>query len=217
MPDNVRRLGTPPEQHRGLAGETLMPICDCDVTCSSASETRGLHFQAPTDFCIRGLNVPNEMSQELQNVEVFVVDTEPAVWSSFSSSGGSVFYASSEPADQTIATLIDVEAGKFVGILGTTGTVDMRNSCCSVGNFNSNINGLPTTLKRFATQNDIATAQAPSHHAEVGYSISRVEVHCTAGTCDTDPRQGGAMGDPHFLTWSNEWFDFMGAVSLATL
>jgi len=119
--------------------------------------------------------------------------------------------------------VIDVEKGKFVGILGTTGTFMMRNSYCSsgnfnsnVGNFNSNINGFPTTLKRYATTTNIATAQAPIHFTLIG-PITRVEVYYTAGTCDTDPRQGGAMGDPHFLTWSNEWFDFMGAVSLAIL
>lgn len=146
----------------------------------SASQTRGFWFTAPIDFRIVGLNVPNELNQAVQNVEVFIMDQPPASFPSFSS-GGSVFYTNLESAGQVIATDIAVQAGKIVGILGAAGNGSMRNSYASVNNFPSSINGSPVVLTRFGAQQAISSASTVQYFTELSDStpVSRVEMYYT--------------------------------------
>ena len=165
----------------------------------SSSLTRGYFFQAPMDFQIVGLNVPNEANEALQNVEVIIMDSQPPEYPS-SSSGGSVFYANMAPADQVIATDICVPAGKWVGILGATGNTIMRNSYAA-GCFGSSIDGQPIQLRRFLTQQSIANAQTSQYSAEGCAPIARVEVFYVPESCECP---ADALGDISAVLESND-------------
>jgi len=171
-------------------------------TFSSSTRTRGYFFQAPIDFQIVGLNVPNEANEALQNVEVFIMDSQPPEFGA-SSSGGSVFYANMAPADQVIATDICVPAGKWVGILGATGTTTMRNSYSASGCFGSSIGGQPIELRRFLTQQSIANTQTVRYSAEgCSNQIGRVDLLYVPESCECP---ASALGEtPAVLEISDE-------------
>lgn len=167
----------------------------------SGSQTRGYFFQAPISFQIVGLNVPNEANEALQNVEVFIMDSRPPE-SPELASDGSVFYANMAPADQVIATDICVPAGKWVGILGATGTTTMNNSY-GAGCVGSSIGGQPIELRRFATQQSIASAQTNiGYFADDCGQIARVEMFYVPESCECP---ASALGEtPAVLEISDE-------------
>jgi hypothetical protein len=179
--------------------QTMMPLPPFSSTYSSSTTSRGLWFQAPIDFVVTGLNVPNESGESVQNVEFFLMASAPPAYPT-TASGGSVFYAAGQPAGSIIPVSIPVTAGQFVGILGTCGSTTMKSSYDGSGAQPSDINGIPIMLTRFGTQNNIFTAQAPDYWSEPGGSVSRVEMWYTVdcrGNCMNPEALTPTVTGPH--------------------
>lgn len=96
------RLEAPPN---GLspAAATQMPLPSFTGTYSDSYGTRGFWFQAPVDFRITGLRVPDETGHGLQNVEVYKLTSPPPAYPE-GSSAGQVFYKTGVPSGEIIAT-----------------------------------------------------------------------------------------------------------------
>lgn len=64
--------------------DQLIPLPDFDLTYSDPCYTRGYWFEAPCNFVITGLRVPDEYGDGRQNVEVvrFNGQVPPPIWSS---------------------------------------------------------------------------------------------------------------------------------------
>lgn len=188
-----------PTEVAGPVGSRRLDLPPYVSTFSSSIRTRGYFFQAPIDFQIVGLNVPNEANEALQNVEVFIMDSQPPEFGA-SSSGGSVFYANMAPEDQVIATDICVPAGKWVGILGATGTTTMNNSY-GAGCVGSSIDGQPIELRRFLTQQSIANAQTRQYSANgCTGQIARVDLFYVPESSECP---ASALGDISAMLESN--------------
>jgi len=123
--------------------------------------------------------VPDEQATGIQSVEVFILAAPPPVWSA-TGSGGSVFYSAGQPSAGILTTNITVNSGDYVCILGACGTTTMRNSY-GASPFPTSIGGMPVTISRFLTQNNIYTAPAPNYSQEAGGSVGRVEMYYQIG------------------------------------
>jgi hypothetical protein len=169
------RLEAPPN---GLspAAAAQMPLPSFAFTYSNSSSTRGFWFQAPVDFRITGLRVPDETGHGLQNVEVYKLASQPPEYGE-SASGGQVFYKTGVPSGEIIATDLSFSAGDYVGILGAAGDASVMHNSYGNGPFSSDVLGHPVVLERFLTQSNIvSTGGNQAYSSEQGGSIARVEV-----------------------------------------
>lgn len=157
--------------------DVLMPLPNFSSTFSSSSLTRGYWFQAPTDFVISGLRVPDETGNGRQNVEVvrFNNQTPPP-----SSPGTNAFVSLArfvnQPSSNILSVNIAVSAGDVIGILGAAGTSTMYNSYGQSGDFATEIGGHPVTLTRMGMQHNLYTNPAHDIWQSPGGSIGRVEM-----------------------------------------
>ncbi|MDO8349482.1 MAG: hypothetical protein Q7T30_04570 [Planctomycetota bacterium] len=151
-------------------------------TFASSLGTRGFYFQTPVPIIIRGLRVPDEMSDGTQNVEVKRMASAPPAFPA-TASGGEVFYANNVPSYQIIPCSLPFQAGDWVGILGACGTTTMLNSYGTpTGQFASSIGGNPVTLTRFRTETNLNTSGSQPYSAETTNRISRIEVYYEIAT-----------------------------------
>jgi hypothetical protein len=149
----------------------------------TANQTRGFWFQAPIDFTIEGLRVPNEAGQAYQVVEVVSFGGSlPPVYPAVAN-GAQLFYSNSTAAGSVIPCSIPIPAGAHVGILGactaTLGSATSYNSYAATsGPVASSILGSPVTLTRFGTQTGIASngGNQPCFQTPTG-PLSRVDVY----------------------------------------
>ena len=157
----------------------VMPLPAFDHTFSSSSLSRGYWFEAPIDFMITGLKVPDEIGNGHQNVEVVRFDNEtpPPNYSQTTNDFVSLARFTDEPADQILSVDIPVFAGDVIGIMGTTGTSTMHNSYGVQGNFTSEIFGLPVNLTRMGMQYNLYTDAAHDLWQSPGGNIARVEMY----------------------------------------
>lgn len=164
--------------HLGAAASVQMPLPTYSYTYSG--DTRGFWFQAPVDFRITGLRVPDESGHGLQNVEVFKLSERPPEYSGVAT-GGQVFYRTGVPSGEIIATDLSFQAGDYVGILGAAGDSNEMHNSYGAGSFTSDILGNPVVLERFLTQTNIVSYGGNQpYSSEVGGSIARVEVYVEA-------------------------------------
>lgn len=143
----------------------------------TAPQSRGFWFQAPVDFVITGLRVPDESGTGLQHVEV--VDfgvTAPATFPA-TTVGSQLFRATAQPAGNVLPVTIPVTAGRFIGVLGGCGSTTLAASQAAAGTFASSVLGVPITLTRLGSPASIqAVTVAPPCWSEAAGPIGRVEV-----------------------------------------
>lgn len=172
-------------------GQTQIPIPAFQRTFSVTTATRGLYFQAPIDFKIVGLRVPDETGAGVQNCEVFLMQNAPPAFSA-SATGGQVFYSVGQPSSQIIPCNISVTSGEYVGVLGACGSSTMHSSYGTADPFPSDVLGAPTALYRFLTQTNLVTSGGNQpYSAEPGGPVGRVEIY-VAPACNGTVTAAGA-------------------------
>lgn len=160
-----------------LTGQQVLPL-PAFVTTQTAAVTRGFWFQAPVDFVITGLRVPDETTVGVQAVEVIDLGTtSPPPTFPGTTTGTLLHRATNQPANTVLPVNIPVQAGRFIGVLGGCGTTTLATSLAAAGTFTSDVFGYPLTMTRFGTQANIHTlAGAPPCWSEASGPIGRVEV-----------------------------------------
>lgn len=156
------------------SAQTQIPIPAFTNTYAQPAHTRGFWFQAPVDFIITGLRVPDETFNGTQNVEVIDLGGVPPTYPT-TATGTSLFYANNQPSATVIPCNIPIAQGTNLGILGACGTTTMNNSY-GAGGFASSVLGQPITLVRFLTQTNLNTSNNQPF-SQVGSSLARVEVY----------------------------------------
>jgi hypothetical protein len=153
----------------------LLNIPDYAETFSDSSLSRGYWFQAPVNFVITGLRVPDEAQSGIQNVEVLKLNDIPPLFSNTTNDFTSLARYVGQPSGQFIKVNIPVAAGDYIGIFGTCGTDTMYNSYSSTNQYTSNILGNDVMLARFGMQYNLYNQPAMDVWQE-DYTISRVEM-----------------------------------------
>lgn len=178
--------------------QNSLPLPAFDRTFSSASLTRGYWFEAPADFTITGLRVPDETGFGLQNVEVIRFDgnNAPPAFPGTTNDFQSLARFIGEPSANILAVNIPVRTGEIIGIIGAAGDGSiMHNSYGPSGSFMSEIFGRPTELTRMGMQFNLATTNAQDMWTEPAGPVSRVEMYY-----DVIPAPGVlALGAPALL------------------
>jgi hypothetical protein len=157
------------------------------------------------NFEICGLRVPNEASENVQNVEVIRFNAGappafPGTTNDFESLGRFV----GVPVGGIISCNIAVGAGDVIGILGTCGVTTMQNSYGAAGAFNTTIKGQPITLTRMGMQHNMHELAANDIWTEPAGNVSRVELYYKDGArtlvLNADTPQTGSTGPGNFST-----------------
>jgi len=167
----------------GLAtAQTMIPIPAFSRTYSS-NMTRGFFLQAPVDFTVVGLRVPDETKNGTQHVCLYRHTSAPPAWSS-TVPLTPVFSKFNEPSANIIPCSENFKTGEWLIVLGACGSsTQLHNSYAGTGCFQTNVLGSPTTLCRCGTQNNISTLTPPHPiWSEVAASPSRVEVYVASAT-----------------------------------
>ncbi|MBN2490129.1 MAG: hypothetical protein JXQ29_04700 [Planctomycetes bacterium] len=159
------------------AAQTVIPIPAFSHTYQ-ASQTRGFYCQAPVDFTVVGLRVPDEAKNGQQNVCLYNHTSAPPAFS------GTVpltplFSKFAEPSANIIPCSIPYKKGDWLIVIGACGNATMLyNSYAAPGCFQSSIFGNATTVCRAGIQANIVSALPP--HAiwsENAFEVCRVEVY----------------------------------------
>jgi hypothetical protein len=155
-----------------------IPLSVYTSTFSSASATRGYYFQAPVNFVVTGLQVPDEMNAGAQVVALYRMTAPPPQYSA-SVPVTPVFYAAASNVDVIPVTPpVIYQQGDWVGVLGAAGTANatLRNSY-GAGNYTSRVLNNPITLLRFLMQANIGNNMGVGNvSAEGTASIARVRM-----------------------------------------
>jgi len=168
-----------------------IPVPDFNRTFSSASLTRGFWFEAPLDFRIVAVQVPDETGHGMQNFSIikFRNNTPPPVWSSTTNDITIEEYVVGEDSSRRIPVDVEVFSGEVIGVLGAAGDFSiMHNSYALPGAFQSEVLGRPTTLTRAGMQFNLATTMPMAIWQEPANEVSRVFVYVEelGGTCICD-------------------------------
>ncbi len=162
-----------------------VPIPAFARTFTSATLTRGLLFQAPGDFRIVAVQVPDESAFGTQHFAVYNMATQPPMYSSATAPITPSDYQTG-PAANLIPTNVLCKQGEWIGVLGACGdTTTMRNSYGASGPFASNIAGQAISITRFITQTNIASNSGVAALSESTGSIGRVDVYVAGLGADT--------------------------------
>jgi hypothetical protein len=140
---------------------TLMPLPLQSAISSSDLISRGMWFEAPRDFRITGLRVPDTSGQGVQNIEVVLLPYPPPgsasnPLNSFTSLGRFI----GENSGHIIPVSIPVEAGQIIGILGNCGAGTMMHHSSGDGNHQSSVFGNPVRLRRLSMSGNLNTTPA---------------------------------------------------------
>ena len=169
----------------GYAGaQNMMPIPGFGNTYSANTRTRGFYFQAPVDFTLVGLRVPDETKHGKQNVVVIKPAARPPEYAS-TTTGGLQFYKGGEPSSIIIPCSVPFKKGEWVGVLGACGDATMLYNSYGTpsGPFQSNVLGFATTLHRFGTQTNIVVQKGKGAYYGIATgTVSRVEVYVASAT-----------------------------------
>ena len=168
----------------GLAtAQTMVPLPAFGSTFSGSAMTRGFFFQAPVDFTVVGLRVPDEFKDGKQNVVLFNHTAAPPAFSSVANLTPA-FLKFGEPSANQIPCAVNYKKGDWLIVIGACGTATMRNSYAAVrGCVMSTIFGQPISLCRCGTQFNIVSKVPPYPvWSEVAGNISRVEVYVASAS-----------------------------------
>lgn len=144
-------------------------------TFSSATLTRGFFFQAPTNFTITGLRVPDEKGHGMQAVAVYKLAGAPPAYPT-TTNGTLVFFRDGVPSGQVIPAGVGVNEGEWVGVLGAAGDASIMHNSYGSGPYATSILGKSVTLTRFITQTNIASNQGVAPVSASTGSLGRVEM-----------------------------------------
>ncbi|MBN2491084.1 MAG: hypothetical protein JXQ29_09560 [Planctomycetes bacterium] len=171
----------------------------------AATMTRGFYCQAPCDFTVEGLRVPDETNHGLQNVCLYKHSAPPPAYS------GTVpltpwFSRFGAPSAAILPCSIAYRTGDWLVVIGACGdATGLHNSyAATAGPFLSSILGQPTSLYRCGIQANIVTASAPHPvWSENAGNVSRVEVYVKPSSgfvCDAPDT--AALGSAHAIKLS---------------
>jgi hypothetical protein len=159
---------------------TLLSLPQHSSLSNSDLLSRGLWFEAPRDFRITGLRVPDPSGQGVQNLEIVRLATFPPTTSStatnnFVSLGRFVGEASS----RIIPVSIPVQAGQIIGILGNCGASSTMFHSGGAGNHQAAVFGTPLYLRRLSMNGNLNSFPAQNLYgsAEPITVLARVEVY----------------------------------------
>jgi len=168
----------------GIAcAQSMMPIPGFARTFSSASLTRGFYFQAPIDFTIVGMRVPDETKHGKQNVAIIKPAAQPPTYPT-TTTGGLQFYKGGEPSNVIISCQVSFKKGEWVAVLGACGDATMMHNSYSTSSspFQSKLLGQTVPISRFGTQTNIVTQQGKGAYWCNTGTVSRVEVYVASAT-----------------------------------
>jgi PKD repeat protein len=141
--------------------QTPVEVSPYSSTYSSSGATRGMYFQAPTQFVITGFEAPNTYTttkQTHQTVTCYVIAKRPPEYASVHTPvAADIKFHGTGPSNTVLkpAKPIVVAKGQWVCLLGAchelAATTSNRNSYGS-GAFKSTVLGMPITLNRLIMQ-----------------------------------------------------------------
>lgn len=189
-----------------------LPTSPFDRTFNAtAGSSRGFYFQAPVQFTVTGLNVPNENKDAKQTVALFSMAKAPPTWPSFHTTTAADvrFFALDAPAGKAITFApIVIQKGAWVAVLGGTGdgVVPQLSSSYSVREMPMNVLGHAFVARRFLTQSLLRNATAKA----VGLGVAtegigdgpcgRVEIYVTGQQAYGPSPQLSTVGLPKIGT-----------------
>ena len=176
--------------------QSMMPLPNYGQTLSAAAVTRGFYFQAPRNFTIVGLRVPNEKNVLQQGVAVYVMTTPPPAWPA-TRTGGLWLAAGFFLASKIISCNVPINQNDWVGILGACGdrSIVHNSYAATAGPCSSNVAGVPVTIRGFGTQTNVMAAQGQgAYYAEDAGKVSRVEVYLNVAQASLTATGTGAPG-----------------------
>ena len=174
----------------GLASaQSVMPMPAFSNTYTYTF-SRGFYMQAPVDFTIVGLQVPDESQNGTQNVVVYKPVALPPYIPG--TTGGLQFFKAGEPSNIVIPCRIPFKAGEWVGILGACGNATTLHNSYGSGPFQSNVLGTVTSIYRFGMQANFVANQGNANYwgTPLG-SLGRVWVHVSSASVS-----GSGSGSP---------------------
>jgi len=155
-------------------GQTLMPLPPQATTYSG--NTRGYWFQAPTDFRIVGLRVPNSASTDDQSVAVLRFNNgAPPFYSATTNDFQLLALFQDVPGNTVLTVNIPVYEDEYIGVLGSRGS-GATNSY-GANNFSTNILGESVTLARCGMQYNLETTSPQNLWQENATNLARVELY----------------------------------------
>lgn len=166
----------------GLAGaQNPIQIPAYSSTYTYVSHTRGFNFQAPVDFTIVGLRVPDEQRFGKQNVAVYRLNAQAPTYPAMGT-GGLVFFKAGEPSPSIIPCNIRFTTGEWIGLLGACGDTNIMHSSYGAPTpYRSQVLGHATTLYRFGTQtNIVASLGKGPYWGQLSSQLGRIEVYATS-------------------------------------
>lgn len=162
------------------SAQTVMPMPPFTSTYTYTF-TRGFYFQAPVDFTITGMQVPDESKDGRQNVAIYRHSAAPAYIPGVA--GNLVFYKAGEPSNIVIPCSVNFKKGEFVCILGACGDISTLHNSYGSGPFQSNVLGSATTLHRMGMQsNFMINNGAGNIWGTPSGSVGRVHVHVSSAS-----------------------------------
>jgi hypothetical protein len=160
--------------------QSVMPMPPFTNTYSY-TYTRGFYFQAPIDFTIVGMQVPDESKDGKQNVAIYRHATAPAYIPGVK--GNLVFYKGGEPSNVVIPCAVNFKKGEFVCILGACGDSTQLDNSYGSGPFKSSVLGAATSIYRMGMQaNFVLTNGAGNIWGTTSGSVGRVHVHVSSAS-----------------------------------
>ena len=150
-----------------------LPIPSFATTYSTLAGARGFHFQAPVDFEITGLRVPDEKKIGTQNVAAYVLAAQPLS----NVTATPVFFAAGKNSQEILPVSIKVKKGQWFAVLGCAGDAQTQHtSYAGVNSHRASILGNPVTLQRSWTNTNMITMQGQGTFGWSNEPLGRVEV-----------------------------------------
>ncbi len=148
----------------------------------TASMTRGYYFQAPTNFVITGLQVPDEKKIGKQNVALYRMKVRPPAYSQ-SLSVKPLFFAAGIDSSKILKVVppVIVKKGEWIGVLGACGDASKLYNSYAGPKAPSRVLGIPFTMYRFLMQANIVSNKGVGRvSSEDRFNVSRVRMYVAA-------------------------------------
>ncbi len=182
----------------GISVGMLAGVCVAQIPMSQyvrtfTSSVRGCYVQAPVDFTVTHLQVPDELNQGTYNVAIYrMTASPPAFPRTFAVTALAHGKAIQSGNKFKLPNPVTFKKGEWFGVLGAAGT-QSSNSYGTRGGTASSILGLPVTLNRFLMQTSIVTNGNGRGSSDDAGPIGRVRVYITKGpfSCSFCPGSNG--------------------------
>ncbi len=143
------------------------------------SVTRGYYFQAPTNFVITGLQVPDEKKIGKQNVALYRMPKRPPAYSQ-TLSVKPLFFAAGVDSSKVLPVIppVVVKKGEWIGVLGACGDASRLYNSYASAKAPSRVLGVPFTMYRFLMQANIVSNKGVGKvSSEDAFNVSRVRMY----------------------------------------